>query len=83
MFLVSSLVFHHFIGSNSKAKMVKIAVIGAGASGITATKQALDQGFEVTVFEKTNYTGGLWRFQANLDQDGIASVMKSTIINTR
>lgn len=62
--------------------MVKIAVIGAGSSGMTATKQALDQGFDVTVIEKTNYTGGLWRFQENLDENGIASVMQSTIINT-
>lgn len=63
--------------------MVKIAVIGAGACGITATKQALDQGFEVTVFEKTNRIGGLWQWSPTLDEDGIASVMKSTIINTR
>lgn len=60
----------------------RIAVIGAGASGMTATKQCLDQGFEVVVYEKTAYTGGLWRFQEQLDEDGIASVMKSTIINT-
>ena len=60
----------------------RIAIVGGGSSGMTATKQCLDHGFEVVVFEKTNYTGGLWRFQPNLDQDGIASVMKSTIINT-
>ena len=62
--------------------MVKIAVIGAGSSGMTATKQCLDEGFDVVVFEKTHYTGGLWRYQENLDENGIASVMKSTIINT-
>ncbi|KAH9391756.1 hypothetical protein TYRP_022604, partial [Tyrophagus putrescentiae] len=61
--------------------MVKIAVIGAGASGMTATKQAIDQGFEVIVFEKTNYTGGLWRYQET-DKNGLVSVMKSTITNS-
>ena len=60
----------------------KIAVIGAGATGMTATKACLEQGFDVVVFEKTNYTGGLWRYQEKLDENGIASVMKSTIINS-
>ena len=60
----------------------KIAVIGAGASGMTAVKACLEQGLDVVVFEKTNYTGGLWRYQENVDQNGIASVMKSTIINS-
>lgn len=60
----------------------RIAVIGAGATGMTATKACLEQNLEVVVFEKTNYTGGLWRYQPKLDEDGIASVMKSTIINS-
>ena len=60
----------------------RIAVIGAGASGMTATKQCLDQDLEVVVFERTNYTGGLWRYQETLDENGTASVMKSTIINS-
>ena len=60
----------------------RIAVIGAGATGMTATKACLEQGFDVVVFEKTNYTGGLWRYQDKLGENGIASVMKSTIINT-
>lgn len=59
-----------------------ILVIGAGATGMTATKACLEQGFEVSVYEKTNYTGGLWRYQESVDQDGIASVMRSTIINS-
>src|SRR5699024_6688186 len=60
----------------------QIAVIGAGATGMTATKACLEQGFDVVVFEKTDYTGGLWRYQENVDENGIASVMKSTIINS-
>ena len=59
-----------------------VAIIGAGATGMTATKGCLEQGLEPTVFEKTNYSGGLWRYQSNLDENGIASVMKSTIINS-
>ena len=60
----------------------RIAVIGAGVSGIIATKCCLEQGHQVVVFDKTTYIGGLWRYHETTDQDGIASVMKSTVINT-
>ena len=60
----------------------RIAVIGAGATGMTATKACLEQGHDVVVYERTNYTGGLWRYQETLDENGTASVMKSTIINS-
>lgn len=59
-----------------------IAIIGAGATGMTAAKACLEQGMTPVVFEKTHYTGGLWRFKESLDEDGVASVMKSTIINS-
>ena len=34
--------------------MKKVAVIGAGPSGITAIKNFKDQGFEVIAFERCN-----------------------------
>lgn len=47
--------------------MVKrIAVIGAGASGLTAIKCCLDEGLQPTCFEKSEDIGGLWRFQVSL-----------------
>ena len=61
--------------------MVRIAVIGAGASGMTATKACLEEGLQVVVYEKTRFTGGLWRYHED-DVNGIASVAKSTIINS-
>jgi len=60
---------------------LRIAIIGAGASGVTATKACLEEGLEPVVFEKTSFTGGLWRYHDD-DVNGIASVMKSTIINS-
>lgn len=60
----------------------RIAIIGAGASGMTSVKACLEQGLDPVVFEKTNYTGGLWRYQEKQDENGIASIMKSTIINS-
>jgi dimethylaniline monooxygenase (N-oxide forming) len=38
----------------------RVAVIGAGPSGITAAKHALDAGFDVTVFEAGDRLGGQW-----------------------
>lgn len=59
----------------------RIAVIGAGPSGLTAVKQCLEYGHSVKCFEKTDDIGGLWRYHDE-DIDGLPSVAKNTIINT-
>lgn len=59
----------------------RVAVIGAGASGLTAIKSCLDEGMTPICFERTGDIGGLWNFSQNVI-DGKASVMKSTTINT-
>mgnify|MGYP002718359408 CR=1 FL=1 len=56
----------------------KIAIIGAGATGMTSVKACLEQQLQPIVFEKTNYTGGLWRFKADMDENGIASVQNNS-----
>ncbi|XP_063796098.1 flavin-containing monooxygenase 5-like isoform X2 [Pseudophryne corroboree] len=62
--------------------MVKrVAVIGAGCSGITAIKCCLDEGLEPTCFERTDDIGGLWRFK-DVPEEGRASIYYSVIINT-
>ena len=38
----------------------RIAVIGAGPSGLVAAKHALEAGFDVTVFEASDDLGGQW-----------------------
>ncbi|MEE6515863.1 hypothetical protein FKM82_024987 [Ascaphus truei] len=43
----------------------KVAVIGAGASGLVAIKSCLDEGLEPTCFEKTDDLGGLWNFKVS------------------
>ncbi|KAI2796341.1 hypothetical protein BLOT_015895 [Blomia tropicalis] len=60
----------------------RVAIIGAGVCGSATAKACLDQNLDVVVFEKTDYTGGLWRYQPNINENGIASVMRSTVINT-
>ncbi|KAG8556238.1 hypothetical protein GDO81_017979 [Engystomops pustulosus] len=58
-----------------------VAVIGAGASGLTAIKCCLDEGLEPTCFEKSDDIGGLWRYK-DQSEDERASIYKSVIINT-
>jgi hypothetical protein len=41
-------------------KLNKLAIIGGGPSGLAALKWALDDGFDVTLFEQGNETGGQW-----------------------
>ena len=60
---------------------IRIGIIGGGASGATACKACLEEGFDVVVYEKTDNTGGLWRYRDEV-MDGVASVAKTTIINT-
>ncbi|XP_049735873.1 flavin-containing monooxygenase 5 isoform X2 [Elephas maximus indicus] len=59
----------------------RIAVIGAGSSGLTSIKCCLEEGLEPVCFEGTDDIGGLWRFQEN-PEEGRASIYKSVIINT-
>lgn len=60
---------------------MKVAVIGAGASGLTAIKCCIDEGVEPVCFERSNDIGGLWRYTEKVTE-GQSCVMKSTIINT-
>ncbi|GIY97585.1 flavin-containing monooxygenase 5 [Caerostris extrusa] len=63
------------------AQPKKIAIIGAGPSGLTAIKSCKEEGFLPVCFERNGDPGGLWRYHDE-DIEGVASVMKTTIINT-
>lgn len=43
----------------------KVAIIGAGPSGLTAIKACLEEGLVPTCFESGDDLGGLWRFKAS------------------
>ena len=55
----------------------KVAIIGAGPSGITAIKNFAEAGFDVTAFERCEGVGGNWRFN---DPSGHSSVFETTHI---
>ena len=57
--------------------MKKVAVIGAGPSGITAVKNFKDRGFDVIGFERCAGVGGNWRYD---DPSGHSSVFETTHI---
>ncbi|KAJ3598865.1 hypothetical protein NHX12_032828 [Muraenolepis orangiensis] len=59
----------------------RVAVIGAGSSGLTCIKTCLDEGLEPVCFESSDDIGGLWRFKENPEPDR-ASIYHSVIINT-
>ncbi|XP_070507386.1 senecionine N-oxygenase-like [Chironomus tepperi] len=50
-------------------KKIKLAVIGAGASGLCALKNAVDYGCEVVAFEQSKLVGGLWNYTDLTDKD--------------
>lgn len=60
---------------------LRVAIIGAGCSGIAAIKCCLDEGIEPVCFEKSDGIGGLWRY-SDVPTPGRAGVYKTTTINT-
>lgn len=55
----------------------KIAVIGAGPSGITALKNLLDQGLDAVAFDRNHEVGGNWIYTEN---ESHSSVFETTHI---
>ncbi|OWK08402.1 hypothetical protein Celaphus_00010926, partial [Cervus elaphus hippelaphus] len=48
------------------ATMVKrVAIIGAGVSGLASIRCCLEEGLEPTCFERSNEVGGLWEFSVS------------------
>ncbi|XP_072293924.1 flavin-containing monooxygenase 5-like [Eucyclogobius newberryi] len=59
----------------------RVAIVGAGASGLASIKSCLDEGLEPVCYESSDDIGGLWRFKDNPEPDR-ASIYHSVIINT-
>jgi dimethylaniline monooxygenase (N-oxide forming) len=60
-------------------KMEKVAIIGAGASGITAAKILHERGIPFDCFEMGSGIGGVWRYQ---NDTGLSAAYRSLHINT-
>ena len=57
---------------------MKVAIIGAGPSGLTAIKACLEEGLYPVCLEQKNRLGGLWYYE----DKGYYSVYASVAINT-
>jgi Flavin-binding monooxygenase-like len=66
------------IGPNLRGAS-RVAVIGAGASGLCSAKYLLHAGFDVTVFEIGSQIGGMWCFN---NDSGRSSAYRTLHINT-
>ncbi|CAH1760298.1 269_t:CDS:10 [Entrophospora sp. SA101] len=62
----------------------RVAIIGAGSSGLTSIKQCLADDLEPVCFEATDDIGGLWNYTEVTEEnkDPHSSICRSTIINT-
>ncbi|XP_014879758.1 dimethylaniline monooxygenase [N-oxide-forming] 5-like isoform X4 [Poecilia latipinna] len=58
----------------------RVAVIGAGPSGLTSVKACLEEGLEPTCFESSDDIGGLWMFK-EVPEPSRASIYRSLTIN--
>ena len=57
----------------------RVAVIGAGAGGLSATRHLLEAGQQVVVFEKGSHVGGLWVYD---NDNGLSVAYESLHINS-
>jgi cation diffusion facilitator CzcD-associated flavoprotein CzcO len=60
---------------------MKVCVIGSGPSGLTTIKQLLDEGHDVTCFDKNEHLGGIWyrNNTTDVDQMKVYDTMMLTI----
>ncbi|KAI5461390.1 flavin-binding monooxygenase-like-domain-containing protein [Mariannaea sp. PMI_226] len=67
--------------NNSETEQIgsKVCVIGAGAIGLVATKNLLEQGLNVTTFERHEWIGGTWHVSDNGEQ---TTALDQTKFNT-
>ncbi|KAK5869972.1 hypothetical protein PBY51_024644 [Eleginops maclovinus] len=62
--------------------MVKrVAVVGAGSSGLACIKICVEEGLEPVCFESSDDIGGLWKFKESPETER-SSIYRSLVVNT-
>uniref|UniRef100_UPI0037E8FF3D dimethylaniline monooxygenase [N-oxide-forming] 2-like n=1 Tax=Semicossyphus pulcher TaxID=241346 RepID=UPI0037E8FF3D len=59
----------------------RVAVIGAGSSGLACVKVCVDEGLRPVCFESSDDIGGLWRFKESPEPER-GSIYRSLVVNT-
>lgn len=54
-------------------RVLNVAVIGSGTSGLASAKYALAEGYDVTIYEQAEELGGIWYYtnETGKDQYGV------------
>lgn len=58
----------------------RVAIVGAGVSGLASIKCCLEEGLEPTCFERSDDLGGLWRFTVSRASITFSYVWKSLLL---
>ncbi|KAJ5239039.1 hypothetical protein N7468_003658 [Penicillium chermesinum] len=61
------------------SKIERVAVIGAGISGVVSAAHLLAAGIDVTVFERSNAAGGVWPCYVNLTNNISTTLLRTTL----
>uniref|UniRef100_A0A7N4PJY8 Dimethylaniline monooxygenase [N-oxide-forming] 3 n=1 Tax=Sarcophilus harrisii TaxID=9305 RepID=A0A7N4PJY8_SARHA len=59
----------------------RVAIIGAGVSGLASVRACLEEGLEPTCFERSDGVGGLWEFSDHAEE-GRGSIYHSVFTNS-
>ncbi|KAM9831333.1 LOW QUALITY PROTEIN: flavin-containing monooxygenase 5-like [Neosynchiropus ocellatus] len=59
----------------------RVAVVGAGCSGLACVKTCVEDGLEPVCFESTDDIGGLWRFKDSCEKEQ-SNIYRSLVTNT-
>ncbi|XP_070687811.1 dimethylaniline monooxygenase [N-oxide-forming] 2-like isoform X1 [Pempheris klunzingeri] len=59
----------------------RVAVVGAGSSGLACIKICVDEGLVPVCFESSDDIGGLWRFKESPEPER-SSIYRSLVVNT-
>ena len=63
-------------------RVAKVAVVGAGAAGLAAAKELREFGHDVRVFEKGRDVGGVWVYDAAVEDDALGVDPNRAIVHS-
>ncbi|XP_027106488.1 flavin-containing monooxygenase FMO GS-OX5-like [Coffea arabica] len=64
------------------ARSLKVAVVGAGVSGLVTARELQREGQQVVVYEKSNQIGGTWVYSPQVESDPLSLDPKREIVHS-
>ena len=68
--------------AHASRRVAKVAVVGAGAAGLAAAKELREFGHDVRVFEKGRDVGGVWVYDAAVEDDALGVDPNRAIVHS-